>query len=174
MIYPAEAPETSGIDAKKDYAKNIKNIKLFFEGKKTSILKNLEKEISQLKSQNVGSQIDDLVAHCENHQGVNILIHELKGADAQTLKEMMDRLKDKLSSAVIVLAAVQDHKVQLAAGVTRDLVGKVKAGEMVNFAAQQVGGKGGGKPDMAMAGGTQVEHLPQALASLTGWIKERL
>ena len=136
--------------------------------------KNLEKEISQLKSQNVGSQIDDLVAHCENHQGVNILIHELKGADAQTLKEMMDRLKDKLASAVIVLATVQDHKVQLAAGVTRDLVAKVKAGEMVNFAAQQVGGKGGGKPDMAMAGGTQVEHLPQALASLKGWIKERL
>ena len=86
----------------------------------------------------------------------------------------MDRLKEKLKSAVIVLASVQDQKVQLAAGVTRDLVGKVKAGEMVNFAAQQVGGKGGGKPDMAMAGGNQVENLPKALASLSAWIQERL
>ena len=136
--------------------------------------KNLEKEIAQLKSQNVGSQIDELVAMSESHTGVNILIRELKDADTQTLKEMMDRLKDKLGSAVIVLASVQDQKVQLAAGVTRDLVTKVKAGELVNFAAQQVGGKGGGKPDMAMAGGTQVEHLPKALASLSAWIKERL
>ena len=136
--------------------------------------KQLEKEIAHLKRQNVGSQIDELVAQSQKYNEVNILIREIKGADSQTLKEMMDRLKDKLPSSVIVLATVQDQKVQLAAGVTRDLVTKIKAGELVNFAAQQVGGKGGGKPDMAMAGGTQVEELPKALVSLTPWIKERL
>jgi len=136
--------------------------------------KQLEKEIAHLKRQNVGSQIDELVAQSQKYNEVNILIREIKGADSQTLKEMMDRLKDKLPSSVIVLATVQDQKVQLAAGVTRDLVTKIKAGELVNFAAQQVGGKGGGKPDMAMAGGSQVEELPKALVSLTPWIKERL
>ncbi len=147
----------------------VNKIKLSLEHQK-----NLEKEIAQLKTQQVGSQMDGLAALSENHHGVSILVQELKGADTQTLKEMMDRLKEKLKSAVIVLASVQDQKVQLAAGVTRDLVGKVKAGEMVNFAAQQVGGKGGGKPDMAMAGGNQVENLPKALASLSAWIQERL
>jgi alanyl-tRNA synthetase len=98
----------------------------------------------------------------------------LPGADAKTLRETMDKLKDKLKSAVIVLAAVDGNKVQLAAGVTSDTTGKVKAGELVNFVAQQVGGKGGGKPDMAMAGGTDATHLNAALASVHAWVAECL
>jgi alanyl-tRNA synthetase len=86
----------------------------------------------------------------------------------------MDKLKDKLKSAAIVLAAVDGGKVQLAAGVTQDAVGRVKAGELVNFVAQQVGGKGGGKPDMAMAGGTDASKLATALASVTGWVAQQL
>jgi alanyl-tRNA synthetase len=101
----------------------------------------------------------------------------LQGADAKTLRETMDKLKDKLKSAAIVLAAVDGGKVQLAAGVTADVIanhaGKVKAGELVNFVAQQVGGKGGGKPDLAMAGGSDPGALPQALASVAAWVGER-
>jgi alanyl-tRNA synthetase len=86
----------------------------------------------------------------------------------------MDKLKDKLKTAVIVLAAVEGDKVQLAAGVTLDTIGKIKAGELVNFVAQQVGGKGGGKPDMAMAGGTDATNLNAALDSVQAWVTERL
>jgi alanyl-tRNA synthetase len=98
----------------------------------------------------------------------------LPGADAKTLRDTMDKLKDKLKTAVIVLAAVDGDKVQLAAGVTSDTTGKVKAGELVNFVAQQVGGKGGGKPDMAMAGGTDATNLKAALDSVQAWVTERL
>ena len=86
----------------------------------------------------------------------------------------MDKLKDKLKSAAIVLATVDGDKVQIAAGVTADAMGKVKAGELVNFVAQQVGGKGGGKADMAMAGGTNPAGLPAALASVAGWVAQKL
>jgi len=98
----------------------------------------------------------------------------LPGADAKTLRDTLDKLKDKLKTAAIVLAAVDGDKVQLAAGVTADTTGKVKAGELVNFVAQQVGGKGGGKPDLAMAGGTDAKHLDAALASVQAWVTERL
>jgi alanyl-tRNA synthetase len=98
----------------------------------------------------------------------------LPGADAKTLRDTLDKLKDKLKTAAIVLAAVDGDKVQLAAGVTADTTGKVKAGELVNFVAQQVGGKGGGKPDMAMAGGTDATNLNAALASVQAWVTERL
>ncbi|MBP6395592.1 MAG: alanine--tRNA ligase, partial [Giesbergeria sp.] len=98
----------------------------------------------------------------------------LDGADAKTLRETMDKLKDKLKSAAIVLATVDGDKVQIAAGVTADAMGKVKAGELVNFVAQQVGGKGGGKPDMAMAGGTNAAGLPAALASVADWVAQRV
>jgi alanyl-tRNA synthetase len=98
----------------------------------------------------------------------------MDGADSRTLRESMDKLKDKLKSAVIVLATVEGGKVQLAAGVTSDLLGRVKAGELVNHVASQVGGKGGGKPDMAMAGGTDAAALPQALASVRAWVEARL
>jgi alanyl-tRNA synthetase len=103
-----------------------------------------------------------------------VLAAVLQGADAKTLRDTLDQLKNKLKTAVIVLAAVDGDKVQLAAGVTADSVGKVKAGELVNFVAQQVGGKGGGKPDMAMAGGTDASQLGAALASVQGWVSDKL
>ena len=105
---------------------------------------------------------------------MKVLLTQLDGADATALRNTMDKLKDKLKTAVIVLAAVDGDKVQIAAGVTADTIAKVKAGELVNFIAQQVGGKGGGKPDMAMAGGTQAAALPAALASVPAWLTERL
>ena len=98
----------------------------------------------------------------------------LDGADAKALRDTMDKLKDKLKTAAIVLAAVEGGKVQIAAGVTADTIGKLKAGELVNFVALQVGGKGGGKPDMAMAGGTDPSKLAQALAGVQAWVNERL
>jgi alanyl-tRNA synthetase len=98
----------------------------------------------------------------------------LAGADAAILRETLDKIKDKLKSAVILLASVNDGKVSLIAGVTADQTGKVKAGELVNMVAMQVGGKGGGRPDMAQAGGTQPEHLAAALASVPNWVKDKL
>ncbi|MFZ3016828.1 MAG: alanine--tRNA ligase [Gallionella sp.] len=136
-------------------------------------MKALEKELAALKSKLASSQGDELVAQAQDINGVKVLAATLEGADAAALRETMDKLKDKLKSAAIVLAAVADGKVSLAAGVTADLTSKVKAGELVNFVAQQVGGKGGGRPDMAMAGGTQPENLPAALAEVPDWVKAR-
>ena len=102
------------------------------------------------------------------------LAARLDGADAKALRDTLDQLKNKLKSAAVVLAAVDGDKVQLAAGVTADATAKVKAGELVNFVAQQVGGKGGGRPDMAMAGGTDPKGLPAALAGVKAWVQERL
>jgi alanyl-tRNA synthetase len=133
----------------------------------------LEKEIAALKGKLASSQGDELLAQAVDVKGIKVLAATLDGADARTLRETMDKLKDKLKSAAIVLAAVDGGKVQLAAGVTADRVGKVKAGELVNFVAQQVGGKGGGKPDLAMAGGTDAAGLPKALASVAAWVGER-
>jgi len=137
-------------------------------------IKALEKELSALKGKLASSQGDELATQAVDVKGLKVLAARLEGADAKTLRETMDKLKDKLKSAAIVLAAVDGDKVQLAAGVTPDAVGKVKAGELVNFVAQQVGGKGGGKPDMAMAGGTNAAALPQALAGVRGWVEQRL
>jgi alanyl-tRNA synthetase len=138
----------------------------------------LEKEIAALKGKLASAQGDELLAQAVDVKGLKVLAARLEGADAKALRETMDKLKDKLKSAAIVLAAVDGGKVQLAAGVTADVLanpaGKVKAGELVNFVAQQVGGKGGGKPDMAMAGGTDAAALPQALASVRGWVAERV
>jgi alanyl-tRNA synthetase len=133
----------------------------------------LEKEVSQLKGKLASSQGDELVAQAVDVKGLKVLAAQLDGADAKTLRDTMDKLKDKLKTAAIVLAAVDGGKVQLAAGVTSDSVGKVKAGELVNFVALQVGGKGGGKPDLAMAGGTDASKLGAALASVQGWVAER-
>ncbi len=137
-------------------------------------IKALEKEMAALKGKLASSQGDELVGQAVDVKGLKVLAATLQGADAKTLRETMDKLKDKLKTAAIVLAAVDGGKVQLAAGVTADSVGKVKAGELVNFVAQQVGGKGGGKPDMAMAGGTDASGLPQALASVQAWVAERV
>ncbi len=137
-------------------------------------VKSLEKELAVLKSKLASSQGDDLLTQAQEINGVKVLAALLEGADAATLRETMDKLKDKLKTAAIVLASVVDGKVSLAAGVTADATGKVKAGELVNFVAQQVGGKGGGRPDMAMAGGTQPEHLATALASVAAWVQGKL
>ncbi|HEY0563437.1 MAG TPA: alanine--tRNA ligase [Methylophilus sp.] len=136
--------------------------------------KSLEKELARLKSKLASSQGDDLATQAADVHGVKVLAASLDGADANALRETMDKLKDKLKSAVIVLASVNDGKVSLAAGVTADLIAKVKAGDLVNHVASQVGGKGGGKPDMAMAGGTDANQLPQALASVQAWVANKL
>ncbi|ODS92044.1 MAG: alanine--tRNA ligase [Comamonas sp. SCN 65-56] len=135
--------------------------------------KALEKEIAQLKGKLAASQGDELAEQAVEVKGIKVLAAVLPGADAKTLRETMDKLKDKLKSAAIVLAAVDDDKVQIAAGVTKAETARLKAGELVNFVAQQVGGKGGGKPDMAMAGGSDAAGLPKALASVPGWVAER-
>ena len=137
-------------------------------------LRALEKEFTALKGKLASSQGDELLAQAVDVGGIKVLAATLQGADAKALRETLDRLKDKLKTAAIVLAAVEGGKVQLAAGVTADSVGRVKAGELVNFVAQQVGGKGGGKADLAMAGGTDAAALPAALASVAGWVGSRL
>jgi alanyl-tRNA synthetase len=134
----------------------------------------LEKELGRLKSKMASSQGDDLFTRAVDVKGIKVLAASLDTGDAKALRETMDKLKDKLKSAAIVLGGSADGKVTLIAGVTPDLVGKVKAGELVNFVAQQVGGKGGGRADMAQAGGTEPAKLPQALAAVEGWVAERL
>lgn len=133
----------------------------------------LEKEVAQLKGKLASSQGDELASQAVDVKGIKVLAATLAGADAKTLRDTMDKLKDKLKTAAIVLAAVDGGKVQLAAGVTADRMGQVKAGELVNFVAQQVGGKGGGKPDLAMAGGTDASKLPTALQSVQQWVADR-
>ncbi|BDU58633.1 alanine--tRNA ligase [Limnohabitans sp. MORI2] len=137
-------------------------------------IKTLEKEVSALKGKVASAQSDELMTQAVDVKGVKLLVAKLEGADVKTLRDTMDKLKDKMKSAVIVLAAVDGEKVNIAAGVTADHTAKVKAGEMANFVAQQVGGKGGGKPDMAMAGGSDAAALPKALASVQAWVAERV
>ncbi|HNI47041.1 MAG TPA: alanine--tRNA ligase [Zoogloea sp.] len=136
--------------------------------------RRLERELAALKGKLASAQGDDLGSRAVEVKGVKVLAASLDGADSVTLRETLDKLKDKLKSAIIVLATVADGKVSLIAGVTADLTGKVKAGELVNFVAQQVGGKGGGRPDMAQAGGTDAAALPAALASVTDWVGAKL
>ena len=137
-------------------------------------VKTLEKELARLKSKMASSQGDDLADQAQDVKGVKVLTAQMDGADVQALRETMDKLKDKLKSAAIVLSSVADGKVTLIAGVTADQISKVKAGELVNFVAQQVGGKGGGRPDMAQAGGTDPANLPNALASVAEWVGQRV
>jgi alanyl-tRNA synthetase len=137
-------------------------------------VKSLEKELAALKSKLASSQGDELAAQAIEVAGVQVLAATLEGADAKTLRETVDKLKDKLKHAAIVLAAVDGGKVSLIAGVTADASKKVKAGELVNFVAQQVGGKGGGRPDMAQAGGTDPTKLPAALAGVKEWVQAQL
>ncbi len=137
-------------------------------------VKSLEKELAKLKAKLAASQGDELAEQAAEINGVKVLAARLEGVDSAALRETLDKLKDKLKTAAIVLASVSDGKVALIAGVTADTTGKVKAGELVNFVAQQVGGKGGGRPDMAQAGGTQPENLAAALAGVAGWVKAKL
>jgi alanyl-tRNA synthetase len=142
--------------------------------------KSLEKEISRMRSKLLsGAASGDLSSQAvevkaKDGQVMRVLAVALDDADPKTMRETIDRLKDKLKSAAIVLGAVNDGKVSLIAGVTADLTGKVKAGELVNYVAQQVGGKGGGRPDMAQAGGTNPAGLPGALQSVRSWVEQRV
>jgi alanyl-tRNA synthetase len=137
-------------------------------------VKSLEKELAALKSKLASGQGDELATKAVEVKGMKVLAATMEGADVTALRETMDKLKDKLKTAAIVLASVNDGKVSLIAGVTADSIGKVKAGELVNFVAQQVGGKGGGRPDMAQAGGTNPEALPGALSGVAAWVESRL
>jgi alanyl-tRNA synthetase len=137
-------------------------------------VKALEKELAQLKSKVASSQGDELASQAIEVGGVQVLAAQLEGADVKTLRETVDKLKDKLKNAAIVLASVDGDKVSLIAGVTADTSKKVKAGELVNFVAQQIGGKGGGRPDMAQAGGTEPAKLPAALSGVKEWVQAQL
>jgi len=134
----------------------------------------LERELGRLKSKMASSQGDELADTAADVNGVKVLAATLDGADAKTLRETLDKLKERLRSAAIVLAAADGPKVSLVAGVTGDLTAKVKAGDLVNFVARQVGGKGGGRADMAQAGGTDAAKLPAALGSVRDWVAQRL
>ncbi|NJD33281.1 MAG: alanine--tRNA ligase, partial [Betaproteobacteria bacterium] len=137
-------------------------------------VRQLEKELARLKSKLASSQGDELAEQAVDVKGIKVLAAAIEGADAKALREAMDKLKDMLRTAAIVLAAVNDGKVALIAGVTPDAVARIKAGELVNHVAQQVGGKGGGRPDMAQAGGTDPSKLPDALRSVAAWVEQRL
>lgn len=136
-------------------------------------VKNLEKELDRLKSKLAASQGDDLAGQAVDVDGVKVLAAKLEGADVKQLREAADKLRDKLGNAALVLATVLEGKVSLIASVSKEATAKVKAGDLVNFVAQQVGGKGGGRPDMAQAGGTQPENLDAALASVVDWVKNK-
>ena len=147
------------------------------EGKLEQLLNKLktqEKEISQLKSKMATQTGGDLTADAVEIDGIKVLAVKLDGVDSKSLRDTMDQLKNKLGSAIIVLATTDDNKVSLCAGVTKDQIKRLKAGDLVNMVASQVGGKGGGRPDMAMAGGTQPENLDVALASVNDWVKQQL
>jgi alanyl-tRNA synthetase len=137
-------------------------------------VKQLEKELARLKSKVASSQGDDIAGQALEVKGAKVLAATLDGADAKALREAVDKLKDKLKSAAVVLAAVEGGKVSLVVGVTADLTGKVKAGDLANYVAGQVGGKGGGRPDMAQAGGTEPGRLAAALSSVKDWVEARL
>jgi alanyl-tRNA synthetase len=134
----------------------------------------LEKELDRLKSKLASSQGDELLQQAADVNGVRVLAAQLDGVDAKALRETADKLRDKLKSCALVLGTVADGKVSLIAAVTPDISARIRAGELVNYVATQVGGKGGGKPDMAMAGGNQPERLPAALASVQSWVGEKL
>ncbi|REL25702.1 alanine--tRNA ligase [Thalassotalea euphylliae] len=136
--------------------------------------KQLEKEITQLKQQLAAAASGDLVSQAVEINGVKALIADLDGVESKALRGMVDELKVKMGSGIIMLATANGDKVGLIAGVTKDLTGQVKAGELVNMVAQQVGGKGGGRPDMAQAGGSQPENIATALASVQPWLTEKL
>ena len=137
-------------------------------------VKALEKELARYKSKLAGSQTDDLLAQAVDIAGIKVLAAGIEGADAKALREMADKLRDKLKSCALVLGSAVDGKVALIAAVTGDLTAKLKAGELVSFVAGQVGGKGGGKPDMAQAGGNDPEKLPTALNSVADWVRSKV
>jgi alanyl-tRNA synthetase len=172
------------IDAMHQLAERIETAAALVKGDQYSIAdkvrqmidkaKLMERELEQLKAKLTAQAGSDLLSQVTQINGQRVLIAALDGADPKSLRGMLDELKNKMKSGVVLLATCADGKVGLIAGVTSDLTAKVKAGELVNMVAQQVGGKGGGRPDMAQAGGTQPEAVPAALISVHSWLEERL
>ena len=157
-------------------ASSVKSDKQQVESKVAQLVadhKELEKQFKQLQSKMASSQGDDLANQATKVGDVNVLAAQLEGADVNTLRETLDKLKDKLAPAAIVLAAVDGEKISLVAGVSKEITGTYKAGELVNHVAQQVGGKGGGRPDMAQAGGNDPSRLTEALASVQAWAESK-
>lgn len=136
--------------------------------------KQLEKQIQQLQSKLASSQGSDLASNAEDINGVKLLVSKLEGVEPKALRDLQDQLKNKLGSSVVVLGIANDDKVSLIAGVSKDLTSKVRAGDLIKMVAEQVGGKGGGRPDMAQAGGKDAEALPAALESVKPWVLEKL
>ncbi len=136
--------------------------------------RKLEKELEQLKGKLANSASSDMLDEAIEIEGVKVIAKFLEGVDPKSLRDLVDQFKNKLGTAVLLFATVSDSKVNLVAGVTQDKTDQIKAGELVNFVAQQVGGKGGGRPDMAMAGGNDPESLPAALEKVPEWIKDKL
>ncbi len=137
-------------------------------------MRDLEKQLERLNAKLASSQGNDLLSQALDISGVRVLVTQLQGVEAKALREMLDQLKSKLGSCVLVLAVVEGEKVSLIAGVSKDLTDKIKAGELVNVVAQQVGGKGGGRPDMAQAGGTNPAKLSEAMAEALEWVRAKL
>ena len=137
-------------------------------------VKSLEKELARYKSKLASSQGDDLAEQAVDVAGIKVLAAAIEGADAKALRELADKLRDKLGHCALVLGSALDGRVFLIAAVTPDATDRVKAGELVNFVAAQVGGKGGGKPDLAQAGGSAPEKLPAALQSVVAWVQAKL
>jgi alanyl-tRNA synthetase len=136
--------------------------------------RDLEKELDTLKAKLASNAGSDLASSAQEINGIKVLAADLEGVDGKSLRDTVDQLKNKLGSAIIVLTAVKDEKITIIAGVTKDVTGQVKAGELVGHVASQVGGKGGGRPDMAQGGGNQPENLASALQSVTGWVQSKL
>ncbi|MGF1720118.1 alanine--tRNA ligase [Vibrio kyushuensis] len=136
--------------------------------------KQLEKEIQQLKGKMAAAESANIMGKVEEIEGTKVLVAAIEGGDNKNLRVMVDEAKNRVGSGIILLANVNDGKIGLIAGVTKDLIGKVKAGDLVKMVAEQVGGKGGGRPDMAQAGGNDIEALPEALTSTRAWLQERL
>ena len=134
----------------------------------------LEKEIEFLKQKIAKSAGNEMVDQAIDLGGVKLLVAKVEGFNSKSLRDSVDQLKNKLGTSVIVLATVSDDKVSMVVGVTKDLTDKIKAGQLVSMIAEQVGGKGGGRPDMAMAGGTICSALPAALESVEAWVKAKL
>ncbi|MBE9980253.1 alanine--tRNA ligase, partial [Citrobacter freundii] len=136
--------------------------------------RQMEKELQQLKEQAAAQESANLSSKAVDINGVKLLVSELAGVEPKMLRTMVDDLKNQLGSTIIVLATAAEGKVSLIAGVSKDVTDRVKAGELVGMVAQQVGGKGGGRPDMAQAGGTDASALPAALASVQAWVSAKL
>ena len=141
------------------------------EEKSVDKSKALEKEVELLKAKLASSAGDDLAAQAVDVKGVNVLAANLEGADRKTLMDTADQLKNKLGSAVVLLASAEGGKVTLVSSVTKDISGKLKAGDLMRQAAAVVGGKGGGRPDMAQGGGTEIDKIQDALDMVKGWVE---